>query len=82
MEVNYSKTDKTLIFNVSEDIDHHNTEEVRRNMDYEIERCIPKRVIFNFYNATFMDSAGIGLLLGRYKLTKMLRWRSWNNKCK
>lgn len=82
MEINYSKTDKTLIFNVSEDIDHHNTEEVRRNMDYEIERCIPKRVIFNFNNVTFMDSAGIGLLLGRYKLTKMLRRRSRNDKCK
>lgn len=82
MEINYLKTDKTLIFNVSEDIDHHNTEEVRRNMDYEIERCIPKRVIFNFNNVTFMDSAGIGLLLGRYKLAKMLRRRSRNNKCK
>ena len=79
METNYSKTDKTLIFNVSEDIDHHNTEEVRRNMDYEIERCIPKRVIFNFNSVTFMDSAGIGLLLGRYKLVKMLRRRSRND---
>lgn len=79
METNYSKTDKTLIFNISEEIDHHNTEEVRRNMDYEIERCIPKRVIFNFNNVTFMDSAGIGLLLGRYKLTKMLRRRSRND---
>lgn len=51
-------------------------------MDYEIERCIPKRVIFNFNNVTFMDSAGIGLLLGRYKLTKMLRRRSRDDKCK
>lgn len=81
MEVNYSKTNKSLIFNISEDIDHHNTEEVRRNMDYEIERCIPKRVIFNFDSVTFMDSAGIGLLLGRYKLTKMLRRRTRNDKC-
>ena len=35
-------------------------------MDYEIERHMPKKVIFNFDSVSFMDSAGIGLLLGRY----------------
>ena len=37
-------------------------------MDYEIERHMPKKVIFNFDSVSFMDSAGIGLLLGRYKI--------------
>lgn len=45
-------------------------------MDYEIERHMPKKVIFNFDSVSFMDSAGIGLLLGRYKIVNMLRWRS------
>ena len=41
-------------------------------MDYEIERYMPKKVIFDFNSVSFMDSAGIGLLLGRYKIVNML----------
>ena len=41
-------------------------------MDYEIERYMPKKVIFDFDSVTFMDSAGIGLIIGRYKFVKML----------
>ena len=45
---------------------------MRRRADYEIERHIPRKVIFDFNNVSFMDSAGIGMLLGRYKNTVML----------
>lgn len=41
-------------------------------MDYEITRFMPRKVVFDFSKVTFMDSAGIGLLIGRYKLAKML----------
>ena len=41
-------------------------------MDYEIERHMPKKVIFNFDSVSFMDSAGIGLIIGRYKFANML----------
>ena len=33
---------------------------------------MPKRVIFNFNSVNFMDSAGIGMLLGRYKMVKRI----------
>ena len=33
---------------------------------------MPKKVIFDFNSVTFMDSAGIGLVIGRYKFVKML----------
>ena len=41
-------------------------------MDNEIKRYMPKKVIFDFNSVSFMDSAGIGLLLGRYKIVNML----------
>lgn len=41
-------------------------------MDNEIQRYMPKRIIFDFNKVTFMDSAGIGMLIGRYKMMKML----------
>ena len=33
---------------------------------------MPKKVVFDFDSVTFMDSAGIGLIIGRYKFTNML----------
>ncbi len=72
MQMKYLEKDKMLFFSLEEDIDHHTTKDLRRNMDYEIERYMPKKVIFNFNSVNFMDSAGIGLLLGRYKIINML----------
>ena len=72
MEVEYIQDTKTLIFKIKEELDHHVTEKMRGRADYEIERHIPKKVIFDFNNVSFMDSAGIGMLLGRYKNVSML----------
>ena len=33
---------------------------------------MPKRVVFDFDSVTFMDSAGIGMIIGRYKFANML----------
>ena len=41
-------------------------------MDNEIKGYSPRKVVFDFSNIAFMDSAGIGMVLGRYKLAKML----------
>lgn len=72
MEVKYFEKDKLLQIQFTEEIDHHTTEKMRRRADYEIERHIPRKVIFDFNNVSFMDSAGIGLLLGRYKNATIL----------
>ena len=72
MIVEFKKEDKVLIFKLTEDVDQHTSEKIRRKMDNEIKRYIPRKVIFDFSNITFMDSAGIGMVLGRYKLAQML----------
>ncbi len=72
MESKYYEMDKLLILKITEEIDEHTTKEIRRRADYEIERHMPKRVIFDFDSVTFMDSAGIGLIIGRYKFAKMI----------
>ena len=72
MESIYNKKDKQLIFKLEEDIDECSAQKIRRKLDNEIERYIPKEVIFDFGDVSFMDSAGIGLLIGRYKLANML----------
>lgn len=72
MNVNYEEKDKLLLLEITEEIDHHTSEKIRRKADYEITRYMPRKVIFDFHHVTFMDSAGIGMVLGRYKMMKML----------
>lgn len=72
MNTKYEEKDKLLIFEITEEIDHHTTEKIRRKMDNEIQRYMPKRTVFDFDKVTFMDSAGIGMLIGRYKIARML----------
>ena len=72
METKFYEKDKLLIFKISEEIDDYTVRKIRRRADYEIERYMPKRVVFDFDSVTFMDSAGIGLIIGRYKFVNML----------
>ena len=72
MKITYIKKDKRLIFEIEEDIDECCVQKIRRRIDNEIERYMPNEVIFDFSNVSFMDSAGIGLIIGRYKLINMI----------
>ena len=72
MEYKYIENQKVLIFRITEEIDEFKAKEIRRKADYEIERFMPKRVIFDFNRVSFMDSSGIGMIIGRYKQTAML----------
>ena len=72
MESSYNEKDKLLQIKITEEIDEYRAQKIRRRIDYEIERYIPKKVIFDFDCVTFMDSAGIGLIIGRYKIANML----------
>ena len=72
MESKFYEKDKLLIFKITEEIDDHSVQKIRRRADYEIERYMPKKVVFDFNCVTFMDSAGIGLIIGRYKFANLL----------
>lgn len=68
----YIKEDKLLMLEITEEVDHHTAENIRRKADYEIQRYMPKKAIFDFNSVTFMDSSGIGMILGRYKMLLMI----------
>ena len=72
MESKFYDKDKLLVFKIKEEIDDCSVQKIRRRADYEIERYMPRKVIFDFSDVSFMDSAGIGMLLGRYKIIRML----------
>ena len=72
MESKFYEEDKLLVFKITDEIGDCNVQKIRRKADYEIERYMPRKVVFDFDSVTFMDSSGIGLIIGRYKFTNML----------
>ena len=66
--IKYSLEEKNLIieFMVPE-LDHHITNEVRDGIDNILSSKPIKNIIFDFKNIKFMDSSGIGVIIGRYK---------------
>ena len=63
MTTSYYEKDKLLVFKINEDIDECSVKNIRRKADYEIERFMPREVVFDFDSVTFMDSAGIGMVI-------------------
>ena len=60
--------DKTLLVEIlSTELDHH----VARNVRMEVDEILMKKqidyLIFDFQYVNFMDSSGIGVIIGRYK---------------
>ena len=72
MESKFYEEDKLLLFKIIDEIDDCSVQKIRRKADYEMERYMPKRVVFDFDCVTFMDSAGIGMIIGRYKFANMI----------
>lgn len=72
MESKFYEEDKLLIFKITDEIDDCSVQKIRGKADYEMERYMPKRVVFDFDCVTFMDSAGIGMVIGRYKFANMI----------
>ena len=71
---------------IRQDVDHHVAASIRAQIDDEIDHAKPKTAILNFSEVDFMDSSGIGLIMGRYKhmagLDGELKLSSVNGSCK
>ena len=66
----YSKD--TLYVKLNGDIDHHSAKYIREEIDRELYKYQPTTMIMDLSNVDFMDSSGLGLILGRYTKINML----------
>lgn len=67
MKVKISYKGSTLIAGIIGELDHHSAEYIREKIDSELIKATTKNVIFDFSKVTFMDSSGIGVIMGRFK---------------
>jgi len=63
----FEPINQNLIVRLDGELDHHTAEEMRKEIDKEIDKNNCKNVIFDLASVNFMDSSGIGVVIGRYK---------------
>ena len=59
--------DNCLMVKLPEEIDHHRAAYICENADKFIVRENVAHVVFDFEDTRFMDSSGIGIIMGRYR---------------
>lgn len=57
---------RTLTVFLEGDIDHHNARQIRSRIDTKIYIQRPEELVLDLSRVAFMDSSGLGLILGRY----------------
>ena len=73
MAIKIEKRENALVASLEGDIDHHSAKLMRESIDKAVEKTKPKLLKLDFSDVKFMDSSGIGLIIGRYKLMKILK---------
>lgn len=76
MQIKFSNKGTTLIIGVSGELDHHSAEYARQKIDAEIIKSTTKNILFDLGKLSFMDSSGIGIIMGRYKNIQKLSGRA------
>ena len=69
-QVTYVTKGDDLVVHVGGEIDHHSAVSVRTGIDQKIAAERPARVLLELSAVDFMDSSGLGLIMGRFALVK------------
>ena len=75
MQVKAESADRRLRLRLSGELDHHAARQLMKNIANELEYALPLEVILDFSGVTFMDSSGVGLILGRGRHIRALGGR-------
>lgn len=76
MKIKFLNKGNTLIASIIGEMDHHTADYIRDKIDGEIIKSSTKNIVFDFSKVGFMDSSGIGLVMGRYKNISKLNGRT------
>ena len=67
VEIIFDVIKNTLVAELFGELDHHAAEKARDKIDEAVDNYGVQNLIFDFTNVSFMDSSGIGMVLGRYR---------------
>ena len=67
MDCKYQLKDGCMRISMPKEVDHHCAEQLRKEADLLIGAYHIRKLVFDFSETEFMDSSGIGIIIGRYK---------------
>ena len=67
----FETTGTCLNIKLPEELDHPASELIRRESDRIMGKIYIRTICFDFGNNVFMDSSGVGLIMGRYRALGM-----------
>ena len=67
-----SLQNEVLTVKLKSEIDHHIAASVRKSIDEKMYASLPRAIVFDLSEVNFMDSSGLGLVLGRYTKAREL----------
>ncbi|SDW55740.1 anti-anti-sigma regulatory factor, SpoIIAA [Marininema mesophilum] len=70
--VDVARRRSVLIVRLSGELDHHTATQVRQRLENELSKEIDTNLVLNLEDLTFMDSSGLGVVLGRYRQISQL----------
>ena len=76
MQIKFTNKGNILVASIIGELDHHTAEYIRDRIDGELLKSINKNIIFDFSKVSFMDSSGIGVIIGRYKNIQKIKGKA------
>ena len=77
MTSGFEKSGTVLTVHLPAELDHPASDEIRRESDRIIGHDYIKNMIFDFSETVFMDSSGIGVMMGRYRKLSLTGGEVW-----
>ena len=77
MENRFEIQGNCLIIHLPKEVDHMVSDEIRKESDEIIRRKYIRTITFDFSDTAFMDSSGIGVIMGRYKTICLIGGEIW-----
>lgn len=63
----YEADNHVLVVHLPRELDHHNCQFLGAESDMILDQLYIRKMVFDFSKTRFMDSSGIGVLMGKYK---------------
>jgi len=76
LDIKFSSRGSTLIALFTGELDHHFSEYARNKIERELLKSTTRNVVFDLTGLSFMDSSGIGVIVGRFANIKRLGGRT------
>lgn len=72
MELNAKSVDRKLLLELSGEVDHHGARDAIRQLELAVDAALPRQLVLDMSDVTFMDSSGIALILRAQQRMQLL----------